>query len=97
VNTLRLWQARLRRRASEPTTGADALSNLVRSEANERLVRALGKLARRQREVLHLVFYQEMSIADAAQVMGLQLGTARTHYERGKRRLRELLRGEEAE
>ena len=52
---------------------------------------ALARLADRQREVLHLVFYQEMSIADAAEVMEISVGSARTHYQRGKARLRSLL------
>lgn len=55
------------------------------------LARALARLSDRQRKVLHLVFYQEMSIEEAATVMGLKLGTARAHYERGKKRLRRLL------
>jgi RNA polymerase sigma-70 factor (ECF subfamily) len=41
--------------------------------------------------VLHLVFYQDLSISEAAVIMGVSLGSARTHYERGKARLRELL------
>jgi RNA polymerase sigma factor (sigma-70 family) len=49
---------------------------------------ALERLPERQREVLHLVFYQDMSIADAADVMEITVGSARTHYERGKARLR---------
>jgi len=53
---------------------------------------ALPRLSPRQREVLHLVFYQELTIQEAAQVMGMPVGTARTHYERGKARLRRLLR-----
>jgi RNA polymerase sigma-70 factor (ECF subfamily) len=56
-----------------------------------RLRRELSALPARQREVLHLVFYGELSIAEAAEVMGVALGTARAHYERGKRRLRERL------
>ena len=55
------------------------------------LSRALLHLSDRQRKVLHLVFYQGMSIEEAAKVLGLKLGTARAHYQRGKRRLRRLL------
>jgi RNA polymerase sigma-70 factor (ECF subfamily) len=52
---------------------------------------ALQQLPERQRQVLHLVFYQDMSIADAADVMEITVGSARTHYERGKARLRNIL------
>jgi RNA polymerase sigma-70 factor (ECF subfamily) len=48
----------------------------------------LRELPGRQREVLFLVFHQEMTVEEAAGVMGIGVGTARTHYERGKRALR---------
>jgi RNA polymerase sigma factor (sigma-70 family) len=75
--------------APDPVT---ALSN---SESNTRLVLALAKLSQRQRDLLHLVFYQELTIEQAAEVIGISVGTARTHYERGKSRLRGMLALEE--
>ncbi|HSL70956.1 MAG TPA: RNA polymerase sigma factor [Longimicrobiales bacterium] len=68
--------------ADEPARSPDQL------ESSNVLREALGQLPQRQREVLHLVFYQDLSIADAADVMEISVGSARTHYERGKARLR---------
>jgi DNA-directed RNA polymerase specialized sigma24 family protein len=52
-------------------------------------------LPSRQRDVLHLVFYQEMTVEEAADVLGVSVGTARTHFARGKGRLREILAARE--
>ncbi len=68
---------------------------LSRSDERQALRRTLAKLPGRQREILHLVFYQEMTIEEAAKVLNVSLGTARTHFERGKARLRSLLAQEE--
>jgi RNA polymerase sigma factor (sigma-70 family) len=75
--------------AVSPETSADVA--LIRAEEHEALREALSRLADRQREVLHLVFQQEMTIADASVIMGVSLGSARVHYERAKKRLRALL------
>lgn len=72
-------------------TRVDPGGSLVESETAARLALALGRLSERQRAVMHLVFYQEMSVQEAASVLGMPVGTARTHYERGKTRLRALL------
>ncbi len=64
---------------------------LSQSEANRILLSALQTLAPRQQEILHLVFYQGLTIQEASRVAGVSIGTARTHYERGKAKLRQLL------
>lgn len=61
-----------------------------RAERARLLRDVLSELPERQREVLHLVFYQDLTIREAADVLEVSLGTARIHYERGKKRLREL-------
>lgn len=64
---------------------------LYQQRASRRLRQALLELSTRQREVLHLAFYAELTLEDAAATLGISVGSARTHYHRGKERLAQLL------
>jgi RNA polymerase sigma-70 factor (ECF subfamily) len=81
-----------RRPEAAPLPTPETLSG--RAEAQRRLRGLLSRLSPRQRDLLHLVFYQELSIEQAAGVLGISVGSARTHYERGKARIRTMLEGD---
>ncbi len=89
VRRLALGRWAERRPALEPTPSPEAVSSA--NEMQRRLRCSLLRLSPRQRDLLHLVFYEDLSVAEAAEVLHLPIGTARTHYERGKARLRQLL------
>ena len=48
--------------------------------------------AKEERQVAHLVFYEDLTVADAAEVMDVTVGTARQHYARAKQALKVELR-----
>ena len=52
----------------------------------------VAQLPRRQYEVLMLVFYHDMTLAETSESLGISLGSVRRHYDRGKANLRERIR-----
>lgn len=82
----------LRWLAEQGETAAPASAgDLDRTESAATIRAAMGHLSARQRSVLHLVFYQDLSVSEAAEVLGISVGSARRHYDRAKVRLRTLL------
>ena len=61
-------------------------SEPAKTESHEDLIRRLPKM---QQEVLLMVFYHDMTLEEAAKVLQLHIGTVRTHYDRGKKKLKE--------
>ena len=60
----------------------------VDSTDYEAIIRLLPRM---QQEVILMVFYHQMTIGQSAAVLQISLGTARTHYDRGKKKLKELI------
>lgn len=62
-----------------------------RSETSRQLQQALMQISQRQREVLHLAFYAELTLEEVAETLGVSVGSVRTHYHRGKEQIVKLL------
>ncbi|HEX2475697.1 MAG TPA: sigma-70 family RNA polymerase sigma factor, partial [Lacipirellulaceae bacterium] len=62
-----------------------------RAELNARLNQALAKLDATDREVLALRHYEQLTSAEAAQVLGIQERAAAKRYTRALERLRDIL------
>lgn len=85
--------------SSAAATGGDAAAGnsepladaLYADETARQLCAALMALSGRQREVLHLVFYAELTLEETALSLDVSVGSVRTHYHRGKERLSALL------
>ncbi|WP_373494351.1 RNA polymerase sigma factor [Aquiflexum sp.] len=60
----------------------------VTTASHEELIE---RLPERQKEVLLLVFYHNLTLEKAAEVMGISIGSVRTHYDRGKSGLKDLI------
>lgn len=72
-------------------SGTSIGQGLVRRELLRRLRDALDELAPRDREIVELRHLEDLSLKEAADVLGISHGAARTRYCRAVQRLHDLL------
>ncbi|WP_258572351.1 sigma-70 family RNA polymerase sigma factor [Actinomadura parmotrematis] len=83
-NRLRhLGVARRRSHLAPPQDVASAEASAVGRESVRELIAALGGLPRRQRETLVLRYWLDLTEREAAEVLGVGIGTVKTHAARG--------------
>ena len=68
-----------------------AAERLSAEEQRNEIVRAIGRLPRKQAEAALMRFVQELSYRDIAQALGCSEATVRTHIRRARTRLEQLL------
>jgi RNA polymerase sigma-70 factor (sigma-E family) len=74
-------------------TAPPADRDLVASEDGRRVLAALDALPARQRAVLVLRYYEELSVEETATALGISAGTVKTHAHRGLAALQRALGG----
>lgn len=66
-------------------------SNHTQQDLSPAVNAALNKLPARQRDVLELTLFREFSLSECASILGMRVGSVRTHYHRAKTNLRKHL------
>jgi len=84
-----------RHRPEPPPDGAPADELVLRTEQRSTVLDALAELPTRQREVLVLRHYLDLSEADIAATLGISRGAVKSHASRGAAALRARLSMEE--
>ncbi|MFI1482951.1 RNA polymerase sigma factor [Streptomyces sp. NPDC020747] len=77
-----------------PDLAEEVVGRLADTEQLQAAARALGRLRRADREVFTLCVWSDLSYAEAAEVLGIPVGTVRSRLSRARTRLRELAHDE---
>lgn len=90
-----LRKRRVRRRhlrsVAPPPSAPAADGPAIASDATRQMIAALDRLPERQRQVLVLRYYGDLTEAEIADALGVSAGTVKTHAHRGLAALEELM------
>jgi RNA polymerase sigma-70 factor (sigma-E family) len=84
----RAWRGRLR--LLQPVAGPAVADGTSQVDLRDALVRLLVQLPPRQRAVIVARYWEQLTEAESAEVLGCSVGTVKSAASRGLRRLREL-------
>lgn len=87
------WRRKGRRRETEllPSHDVQVPDATAAGAERDRVVRALAELPDRQRAVVVLRYFEDLTEAQAAEALGCSTGTVKSHGSRALQRLRHLL------
>lgn len=77
--------------APEPGIDGGAEARVARRELRGSITAALGRLSPDQRAVVDLAYFEDLSCAEIAEIVGAPVNTVKTRLFHARRRLRELL------
>jgi len=89
----RRLSARFRMTQKLALNDTEQVAGLALDTDTSAIWQSVQMLPGRQRDVIELVFCREMTIEEAASVMSVSVGTARVHYDRAKKKLRQRMDG----
>lgn len=81
----------------EPSTGNLPLESVLRQEMREQLYERIRKLNQKQRTVIILYYFNQMSTREISRVMGCMEGTVKSRLYAARKNLGEGLREEQVE
>lgn len=76
----------------EDAGGEVAVSQDMLCDEDRELIEKVKMLDQKYRVVIHLFYYEELSVEEIAAVLGQKASTVRTHLTRARRKLRDLLK-----
>ncbi|XOV82010.1 MAG: RNA polymerase sigma factor [bacterium] len=74
--------------ATDTDDAAEVHAHSSHEQFSSMLSQALRELPARQRDVIELTLLRDFTLAQCSEILGLGIGSVRTHYHRGKEHLR---------
>lgn len=88
------WQRRVVLTQGDPDTPTTEERFTFRTEEQDMVFTALQELPLKYRTVLHLFYFEDLSVAQISSVLGIEAGTVKVQLTRARAQMRDRLKGE---